>query len=363
VLLGAAREAAAAGRPSDLARAALALGGGLAGFEVPLYDGEQADLLRKADTALPSDEGALRAAVRGRLSLALAGSVPEAERVALAQDAVRLARAGDDRQIESAVLAAYCDAIAGPDYVHERTEAATRMLSLASDLPEVSLQRQATVLLARRLLLVALLEEGNLSGADQQAVAYERLARRLDIPRYGWLPEIWRAMRALLDGDPDSALEHAAAAEDIGRRADSFNAELMAFTARMQAHLDRGTAQQFAADVETLMAAAAPEMPAMYYAAPARLLLAAGDASQARAVLRALVADPARARPRDAEWLECHWAMADLAISLDDRAAAVQLAAELAPYEQLWAVDGQPRSASTGTDWPAMARPRPASSH
>jgi hypothetical protein len=340
VLLGAARVAASAGRASDLARAALALGGGLAGFEVPLQDEEQADLLRKADAALPPEETALRAAVRGRLSLALAGSAPEADRVALAQDAVRLARAAGDRQIEPAVLAAYCDAIAGPGYVRERTEAATRMLSLASDPPEASLQRQATVLLARRLLLVALLEQGDLSGADQQAAAYQRLAHRLGIPRYGWLPEIWRAMRALLDGDPDGALEHAAAAEDIGRRAHSFNAELMAFTARMQAHLDRGTATRFAGDVEALLTAIGPDMPAMYRAAPARLLLAAGDASQARAVLRALLVGPAQARPKDAEWLECHWAMADLAISLDNRAAAVRLVAELAPYEKLWAVDG-----------------------
>jgi hypothetical protein len=340
VLLGAARQAAAAGRAGDLARAALALGGGLAGFEVPLYDEEQADLLRQADGALPSAELALRAAVRGRLSLALAGSVPEADRVALALDAVELAGAGGDRQIESAVLAAYCDAIAGPDYVRERAAAATRMLSLASDLPEASLPRQATVLLARRLLLVALLEQGNLAEAGVQAAAYERVARRLGIPRYGWLPEIWRAMRALLDGDPDGALEYAAAAEEIGRRAHSFNAELMAFTVRLQAHLDRGTAHQYASDVEALMSRAAPEMPAMYYAAPARLLLAAGHTSQARAVLRALLAGSARAMPKDAEWLECHWAMADLAISLDDRAAAERLAAELAPYEQLWAVDG-----------------------
>ena len=63
----------------------------------------------------------------------------------------------------------------------------------------------------KRLLLVALLEQGDLPGAEQQAVAYERAARRLGIPRYGWLPEIWRAMRALLDGEPDRALEHAAA--------------------------------------------------------------------------------------------------------------------------------------------------------
>jgi hypothetical protein len=340
VLLGAAREAASARRASDLARAALALGGGLAGFEVLLQDDEQADLLRKADAALPPEETALRAAVRGRLSLALAGSAPEAERVALAQDAVRLARAAGDPQIESAVLAAYCDAIAGPDYVQERTEAATRMLGLASDPPDASLQRQATVLLARRLLLVALLEQGDLAGAEQQAAAYQRLARRLGIPRYGWLPEIWQAMRALLDGDTDGALEHAAAAEDIGRQANSFNAQLMAFTARMQAHLDRGTADQFADDVEALLNAVGPDMPAMYYAAPARLLRAAGHAGQARMVLRALLAGPAEARPKDAEWLECHWAMADLAISLNDQAAAERLAAELAPYETLWAVDG-----------------------
>lgn len=340
VLLGAAREAEAAGQAGDLARAALALGGGLAGFEVPLQDEEQAGLLRKADVALSAGEAALRAAVRGRLSLALAGSVPEAERMGVAQDAVRLAREAGDPQIESAVLAAYCDAIAGPDYVRERTEAATRMLSLASDLPEADLQRQATVLLARRLLLVALLEQGNLPEANRQAIAYERVARRLGIPRYGWLPEIWRAMRALLDGDPDGALEHAAAAERTGRRANSFNAELMAFTVRMQAHLDRGTATQFAGDVKALLAAVGLDMPAMYFAAPARLLLAAGDASQARAVLRSLLTDPAHARPKDAEWLECHWAMADLAISLNDRAAAERLAAELVPYEQLWAVDG-----------------------
>jgi hypothetical protein len=340
VLLGAAREAASAGRASDLAKAALALGGGLAGFEVPQQDEEQADLLRKADAALPQAQTALRAAVRGRLSLALAGEAPEAERVALARDAVLLARSAGDRQIESAVLAAYCDAIAGPDYVHERTEAATRMLSLASEPTEANLQRQATVLLARRLLLVALLEQGDLAGAEQQAAAYERVAQRLAIPRYGWLPEIWRAMRALLDGDPERALERAAVAEDIGRRAHSFNAELMAFTVRLQAHLDRGTPAQFTGDVEALLTAFGPNMPAMYYAAPVRLLLAAGDDGRARTALRALLAGHAQDWPKDAEWLECHWAMADLAISLGNRAAVAQLAAQLAPYEKLWAVDG-----------------------
>ena len=44
--------------------------------------------------------------------------------------------------------------------------------------------------------------------------------------------------------------------------------------------------------------------------------------------------------PKDAEWLECHWAMADIALRLDDREAAAGLFEALRPYEPLWAVDG-----------------------
>ena len=164
VLLAAAAEAAAAGRAADLANAALALGGGLAGFEVPIRDDDQSDLLRQADAILPPGESALRAAVRGRLSLALAGSVPDAERVELAQDAVRMARSAREARIESAVLAAYCDAIPGPDYVAERAVAAGRMVSLAGNEPGASLRQPASLLLARRLLVVAHLERGDLAG-------------------------------------------------------------------------------------------------------------------------------------------------------------------------------------------------------
>ena len=341
VLVAAAGEAAATGRAVDLARAALALGGGLTGFEVPVWDEDQADLLRQADTALPADDVVLRAAVRGRLSLALAGKAPLAERVRLAEDAVRMARSAGDGDIESAVLAAFCDAIAGPDYVAQRIAAASRMLDLASGTPGTTLRHRTSVLLARRLLLVAHLEQGNLAAAGEQAAAYERLARRIGVPRFGWLPEIWRGMRALLDGHPDLALRHAAAALDIGRRAASFNAELMTFTVRMQAHLDRGTPEEVTGEINELLAKAGPSgMPAMYYAAPARALLAAGDAGHARSVLRAFLTGTADTMPKDAEWLECHWAMADIALRLDDREAAAGLFEALRPYEPLWAVDG-----------------------
>jgi hypothetical protein len=163
----------------------------------------------------------------------------------------------------------------------------------------------------------------------------------LNVARYRWLPEIWRGIRALLDGDPERALHHAAAAEEIGRTADSLNAWLMAFTVRMQAHLDRGTPDEVAEETHRVLVAIAPAgMPAMYQAGPARALLAAGDTGPARAVLRAFLAGTAATMPKDSEWLEAHWAMADIALRLDDRPAAAALSAALEPYEHLWAVDG-----------------------
>jgi hypothetical protein len=191
------------------------------------------------------------------------------------------------------------------------------------------------------LLLVACIERGDLGAAETHATAYERVARRLGIPLYGWLPEIWRGMRALLVGDVAGALRHAEAADRIGRQADSFNAELMVFTLRLQAHLDRNTPQDFVATARDALDRIVPSgMPAMYLAGPAKLLLAAGDPSAARSALRAFATGDADTMPKDAEWLESHWALADIAIALDDRPAAERLYAALRPYAHLWAVDG-----------------------
>ncbi|HKC29352.1 MAG TPA: AAA family ATPase [Jatrophihabitans sp.] len=339
VLLAAARDAEWSGRPVELARAALALGGGLAGFEVPIADELQAALLARADEMLPGSQRAWRAAVRGRLSLTRAGVMSAEARIALAEDAVRLASEAGDAAIQSAVLAAYCDAIAGPDFVRERISAAGRIVTLTES--GTSVHDRASALLARRLLLVAHLENGDLSAAERQALAYERVASRLAIPLYSWLPEIWRGMRALLDGDTDTALHRADAAEAIGRRANSLNAELMVFALRMQAYLDRGTPAAYADTVRAVLNGIGPTgMPAMYLAAPGWFLLRAGDLGPARSALRAFESGDRDAMPQDAEWLESHWAMANIAIELGDGVAAQRLYDALLPYARLWAVDG-----------------------
>jgi tetratricopeptide (TPR) repeat protein len=330
--LAAAKQARVDDRTTDLARAALGLGGGIAGFEVPLYDHEAVRVLRDALDALPPDHTALRAALHARLSVALTEFVSIDERVDLAQEGLRLAEMAGDVPVQVAALAAYCDAIAGPDHVADRLAAATRMRALAASVGDT-----VGVLLASRLRVVALCERGDFVAADQEIAEYTRIAERVGVPRYTWLPHIWRGMRALLSGDLAAARAEADAAETIGARADSTNATFMVFALRAAAHRTTGTLDAFAGEA---LAAIQPLMPVGAHTAMA----VSGTwefVPEVRA--RSMIADALAAideMPRDAEWVEVLWSLGRgaLAHGLRDGIAAVHAA--LRPYPDLWAVDG-----------------------
>jgi AAA ATPase domain len=147
-----------------LARAVLAMGGGVGGFEVDIFDLEQGPLLEVALHLLPDQDSALRAAVLARLSVASAAVVSPDERASLADEAAKMARRVGDAEAEVAALAAFCDARSGPAYVHERIEAAGRMLALAH-------HHALLELLGRRLRLRARLELGDLTGVDADIAA------------------------------------------------------------------------------------------------------------------------------------------------------------------------------------------------
>ena len=77
-----------AGLAEVLARAALGLGSGPAGFEVGLLDQEQLDLLEEARQRLPEQQQVLRALVMARLSVAATMIDSDERRLALAHEAL-----------------------------------------------------------------------------------------------------------------------------------------------------------------------------------------------------------------------------------------------------------------------------------
>ncbi|MGE3287517.1 MAG: AAA family ATPase [Pseudonocardia sp.] len=234
--LAAARQArldCAADAAEHLARAALGLGGGPAGFEVPRADAEQIALLEEASALLP-DGDPLHTRVTARLSVALPENEQERRR-ALADRALAAARAAADPEVLTAALAAHCDAIAGPADVERREGQAAEIVALAAETRDVE-----TELLGRRLRLVALLERGDYGGADREAEAFAMRVVTIGHPLYAWYPPLWRSMRLTMVGRLDEAERHRALAEAAGARVDSFNAAILAVSSRWIALAEAG---------------------------------------------------------------------------------------------------------------------------
>ena len=213
-----ARKAKEAKAGEVLARAVLAMGGGVGGFEVDVLDLEQERLLKDALRLLPDQDSALRAAILARLSIASAVIASPDERASLADQAANMARRVGDTEAEVAALAAFCDARSGPAYVPERIEAAGRMLALSH-------HHALLELLGRRIRLRARLELGDLTGVDADIAAYARVADRLRSPTYSWLVPLWRGMRAVLDGDLDAGSRYSEEVATLAGKAQSANAD------------------------------------------------------------------------------------------------------------------------------------------
>jgi hypothetical protein len=334
-VLDAAALARAAGRGEDLARAGLGLGGGLAGFEVSLRDATAVALLTEALDALPEGDSALRAAVLARLSLALAGLDTDQRRFDLARQAVAMADRSADVRVRVAAYAAYCDATAGPDHVGDRRAAATRMRALA----ELS-GDPAGMLLASRLRVVALLEQGDFPAADVEADWYSSTAERVDVPPlYRWAPAIWRGARALMAGGVAAAFAGADEAEQLAQRAGSANGEMMAHTLRIAAHRARGTIADYADTVHALLADDTSDATTIT-AMAAAVLYELGDVDRSASLLQRIVDAGVDAIVHDSEYLETGWQVGEAALHLADRRAAELAYSVLEPYPQLWAVDG-----------------------
>jgi tetratricopeptide (TPR) repeat protein len=319
----------AIGDPEALARAALGFAAGLGGFEVRMFDSAQISLLDEALDGLPAGDSGLRALLLARRSVA--GSFLESidEREQLASSAVAVARRANDRHALSHALAAQCDAAAGPDWVDERVAAASEAMEVARRTRDV-----AQELLARRLLVVADLERGELTGAWREADAFSRAAGRLRQPLYSLYGSVWRGCRAMVEGRLDQCLSAAEETDDLAGWAGSVNGRIQAWVARILVHAHR---RDYAALHAAWypMVASTPDLgpsPTIVWHAVAQL---AGDSSVSKPTV-----DDVVALPKDGQWLGALCWLARAAADGHDAELAAAVYEQLRRYEHLVAVQG-----------------------
>jgi len=329
------RAAAGAGRQLGsaplLARAALGLAGRV-GFEVPLLDGEQVELLTEARDALPADETVLRALTAARLSVALTLLAGEERRAELSAEAVELARAAGDAGALCQALAARCDIMSGPEHNRSRVDWTDEIVTTAAAHRSPGLE-----LLGRRLRLVALLEAGDISAADGEVRAYAVTAASLRQPLYSWYVPLWQAMFALSEGRIGDCEAHLADAERLGRGAGSGNAEPLLGTLGwcVAAELDdrERLAELFAGVDLTVYGGVWP------YVAMALVAAQLGRTAEAAARLDALAPRLAGA-PRDSEWLPMMTQLSELIAAVGGHPIAGWAYQQLLPCAELFVVEG-----------------------
>jgi len=328
----AAERARRAGRPDLLARAALGLGGGPAGFEVKLLDGEQISLLEEARDTLTGTHPVLTALVTARLSVASALVTGEATRLELATEAVRLARSAGHDAALAACLAASCDAIAGPGHRAERQAMATEIIDIAGRLRDPVLG-----LLGRRLRLVALLEAGAIADWDADALAYQTAAEALRHPLYAWYVPLWRGMRALAAGRFGECRDALAEAAALGSRAGSGNAGLLVATQQWCLYAEEGDTAGLLGMLPQLDTA--PMTGTMIQVTRALVLAQVGRTQDARAQFEAVVPLlPALAR--DSEWLPVVAQVAEIMALTGPHPVARWAYDALTPYAGMFVVEG-----------------------
>jgi tetratricopeptide (TPR) repeat protein len=316
------------GRAELLAAAALGRAGGQGGFEMDLRDPDRVAVLTEALQAQREDDAPTRAALLGRLSLALAftEAAPE-QREALSTEAVAMARRLGDPAVLAAALAARCDAISGPDHVAERRAAATEIIELARAGGD-----RTGEMLGRRLLVVALAEGSEWSAVDAEISAYARLAGHLAQHRLTWYVPLWRGARALMRGELARADEHARELSELAEQAGSVNAQLLGLVQRFVRLVSEGRADDFAEIVGLI-----PDEPQSAACAQALLDARRGRLAEARADLDRVVAGTV---PRDGEWLPKYVQVSVAAVLADHRTAAKLAYRLLKPYAGQSAVEG-----------------------
>jgi tetratricopeptide (TPR) repeat protein len=192
-------------------------------------------------------------------------------------------------------------------------------------------------LLGRRHRLIALLELGDIPGADFEIAAYESVARALREPRYLWYVPMWRAMRALMEGrfnDCDALTKEFVR---VGELAHSENANLLAEVVRWNVLHKQGRLREAGDALREQL-----ELVPGVYGESFWVGLVAPDEfpAEAKSALGRLAPSDFAELPRDSIWLCGMSGVADACEVVRDTNAAETALRLLLPFRDHFAYDG-----------------------
>ena len=202
-LLEAARLARQLGDALGMARAVLANTRGHIWTAVLQVDSDRVDALEAAIAAVGEDNPPVRARLLATLGLELAWQPDHHRRLALSEEAVRIARSVGDPETLASVLLARDYTITGPDNAAERLAATTELLSIADRLGDPVLASRAL-----SLRFKAAMELADVAEAERCVARNQVLVRDLGQPMLTWAAMHHQATLCIFrgDGDADAAI-------------------------------------------------------------------------------------------------------------------------------------------------------------
>ncbi|HEY8547844.1 MAG TPA: hypothetical protein VIL36_22450, partial [Acidimicrobiales bacterium] len=157
-------------------------------------------LLEEALDRLPVADGRYRALALARYAQVQNLTAPYAQRRAMSDEAVEMARRIDNPVVLAQVLLARCLTLDGPDDTHEHLAIGAEVTSLGEQTADPEL-----VLQGARARIPALFVLGRHDEAGELAETFDRLAHQVRHPDHLRLARMWDILRTSLEGRFDEA--------------------------------------------------------------------------------------------------------------------------------------------------------------
>jgi DNA-binding SARP family transcriptional activator/tetratricopeptide (TPR) repeat protein len=284
------------------------------------------ELISLLDRALAMTEGqvsTLRVRLLARLCGALYFSADRGRMPALSDEATEIASRLEDPAARTLAAAARRRTFWGPSQLERRLADSAEILRFAREAQDAELMLQG-----HAWLVVDLLEQGDLDSVDAQIDAFEQLAKQVRQPLFDWQVAVWRAMRALLSGDLQTAERLAEHALATGARAEPVSAGQYYAAQLLEIRREQGRMGELEPALRQLVAQYPGRLA--YRAALGILLTETGKAEHARDELATLTLSQI---PQDVDWLLTTTLLADVYASLRDADRSTALYELLLPYE------------------------------